>query len=333
MAQGRSNTIICSRLGNWCVSHRKWRWVGAVVAHQAEQGGSIALPVILAEVVGRLLVEAEVALDIFPHRLIDVRKDVGVALCRCCRDRTTRRDSSSGRSVPLKSPLLRAFRVCRRCLVRLDHGADAVVGQDLEQGACSTRPSMMCMPLTPLRAASSAEPIFGSMPPDSVPSATMSSICLGVIPVINWRLVQHARRVGEQDQLLGLQHFGDLAGDDIGVDVVGFALFADANGAMTGMKAPLSRWSISDGSIWVISPTWPTSIRSPGLSLFSSISFLARMQLPSLPVRPTALPPCWLIRLTMSLLTWPPSTISTTSMVSASVTRALDEFALLADPG
>ena len=40
-----------------------------------------------------------------------------------------------------------------------------------------------------------------------------------------------------------------------------------------------------------------------------------------MPVRPMARPPCWLIRLTMSLLTRPPSTISTTSMVSRSVTR------------
>jgi hypothetical protein len=31
----------------------------------------------------------------------------------------------------------------------------------LEQQACGTRPSMMCTLFTPLRAASSAEPIFG----------------------------------------------------------------------------------------------------------------------------------------------------------------------------
>ena len=51
------------------------------------------------------------------------------------------------------------------------------------------------------------------------------------------------------------------------------------------------------------------------------ISLRARIRSPSLPVRPTALPPWRLIRLTISLLTSPPSTISTTSMVSLSVTR------------
>ena len=45
------------------------------------------------------------------------------------------------------------------------------------------------------------------------------------------------------------------------------------------------------------------------------------MNAPSLPVSPTALPPAWLIRVTISLFTVPPRTISTTSMVSASVTR------------
>ncbi len=45
------------------------------------------------------------------------------------------------------------------------------------------------------------------------------------------------------------------------------------------------------------------------------------MKAPSWPVRPTALPPAWLMSSTTSLFTWPPSTISTTSMVSASVTR------------
>src|SRR5258706_4566238 len=54
-------------------------------------------------------------------------------------------------------------------------------------------------------------------------------------------------------------------------------------------------------------------------SFEASTSFLARMKAPSWPVRPTALPPAWLISSTTSLFTWPPSTISTPSMVSASV--------------
>ena len=42
---------------------------------------------------------------------------------------------------------------------------------------------MMCTLFTPLRAASSAEPIFGSMPPEITPFATRSSIFFGVSPV------------------------------------------------------------------------------------------------------------------------------------------------------
>ena len=42
-------------------------------------------------------------------------------------------------------------------------------------------------------------------------------------------LVEYAGRVGQQHQLLGLEHLGDLAGDDVGVDVVGLAILADAD--------------------------------------------------------------------------------------------------------
>jgi hypothetical protein len=45
-----------------------------------------------------------------------------------------------------KKPRLLLFGNGRGCLVRLDHGADAVVGQISSRSACSTRPSMMCMP-------------------------------------------------------------------------------------------------------------------------------------------------------------------------------------------
>jgi len=42
---------------------------------------------------------------------------------------------------------------------------------------------MMCTLFTPLRAASSAEAILGSMPPDRAPEATIASISRGVTPV------------------------------------------------------------------------------------------------------------------------------------------------------
>ena len=42
-------------------------------------------------------------------------------------------------------------------------------------------------------------------------------------------IVKYARRVGQQDQFFSLEDFGDLAGDYVGVDVVGFAVLADTN--------------------------------------------------------------------------------------------------------
>src|SRR3954462_1220450 len=85
------------------------------------------------------------------------------------------------------------------------------------------------------------------------------------------------------------------------------------------MKPPPSSARITAGSIESISPTCPRSTWL--LSLEGRSILRARMKAPSWPVSPTALPPAWLMSSTTSLLTWPPSTISTTSMVSASVTR------------
>ena len=94
----------------------------------------------------------------------------------------------------------------------------------------STRPSTMCTEFTPALAASSADEIFGSMPPEIVPSANRSSIWRAREPGQQIAaLVEHPGRVGEQHQLLGLEHLGNLAGDDVGIDVVGLALFAGAD--------------------------------------------------------------------------------------------------------
>ena len=87
-----------------------------------------------------------------------------------------------------------------------------------------------------------------------------------------------------------------------------------------------SLWvNISSTSVFTptTSPTIPKSIccKAPCSSCFSINNLRARNKLPSLPVKPMARPPCLLIKLTMDLLTLPPSTISTTSMVASSVTR------------
>jgi len=87
-----------------------------------------------------------------------------------------------------------------------------------------------------------------------------------------------------------------------------------------------SLWvNISSTSVFtpVTSPTMPKSICEiePSASCFSINNLRARSKLPSLPVKPMARPPCLLIRFTIDLLTLPPNTISTTSMVAWSVTR------------
>ena len=83
-----------------------------------------------------------------------------------------------------------------------------------------------------------------------------------------------------------------------------------------------------------MSPTWPISIRSPGLPCSSIISFLARMKLESLPVRPTALPPAWLMRLTISFIDLAAEHhLDDFHGLGVGDAHALDELALLADAG
>src|SRR3990167_7095878 len=149
--------------------------------------------------------------------------------------------------------------------------------------ACGTRPSMMCTALTPLLAESSAPAILGIMPPLIVPSSTSSSMRRGVSSV---------------KSLPSLSSTPGML-----VSISSFSAFSTL------------------GSTLTMSPTWPTSCSTFGSFWSDRRSFCARIMAPSRPVRPTALPPAALIRPTMSCCTSPPSTHSTTSMVSASVTR------------
>ena len=50
--------------------------IDAMVAHQPGQRGAVAIPVGLAQARRFVLVDAEMPLDVFPHRAVDVRKDV-----------------------------------------------------------------------------------------------------------------------------------------------------------------------------------------------------------------------------------------------------------------
>ena len=74
------------------------------------------------------------------------------------------------------------------------------------------------------------------------------------------------------------------------------------------------------GSMRSISPTRPMSTISPSVVSLRRSILRAWMNAPSWPVRPTALPPCWLMRPTISWFS-SPKTISTTFITRSSVTR------------
>ena len=99
---------------------------------------------------------------------------------------------------------------------------------------------------------------------------------------------------------------GQLAGHQIGVDVVGLPSSPTPIGAMTGMKSPRtsrSRRGVDARHLADVADVDDLGGRHLRRLVRVTVSLRARMSSPSLPVRPTALPPCRLMRLTMSLLT------------------------------
>jgi hypothetical protein len=127
-------------------------------------------------------------------------------------------------------------------LLALDHRTDAVIGKNFKQQAMFDpavdhvhRSSPRCAQRRGRRRS------FGSIPPERVPSATISvDFPWGEAGEKLAGFVKHARGVGEQHQLFGLEDLGELAGHDVGVDVVAFAMPSPTPiGAITGMKSPL----------------------------------------------------------------------------------------------
>ena len=88
-------------------------------------------------------------------------------------------------------------------------------------------------------------------------------------------------------------------------------------GAITGMNGVASRRFTTLGSIL---ETIPVFLKSKFLFLPSPTIFLALINPPSFPDKPTALPPWLVIRFTISLLIDPPKTISIISIDLSSVT-------------
>src|SRR4051812_24097416 len=145
--------------------------IRAMVAHQAVQRGAIAAPETRADLVRTRLVDAEIAPQVGIDLLVHRRKD---ALARVVQRFAKIEDPHP--------PRRRQTGDAHCYLLRMSVPTPWSVSTS-RSSACGTRPSMMCTLLTPLRAASSAEPIFGIMPPEMTPLDTRSSIFFGVRPV------------------------------------------------------------------------------------------------------------------------------------------------------
>ena len=96
--------------------------------------------------------------------------------------------------------------------------------------ACGTRPSMMC---TRVDAALGGIECAGDLGQHAARQRAVGEQLVDLARAQVGQqlavLVEHAGRVGQQHQLLGLQHLGQLAGHDVGVDVVALVVFAEAD--------------------------------------------------------------------------------------------------------
>src|SRR6185295_121491 len=144
--------------------------VDAVMAHEAVQRGAVAQPELLAHAVCARLVDAELApqerVDLVVHRRKDARGSVVQRVVEVEDPHAPRRRQAGNAHYLLLISVPTPWSVSTS-----------------RSSALGTRPSMMCTAFTPLRAASSAEPILGSMPPEMTPFATRSSMRRGVSPV------------------------------------------------------------------------------------------------------------------------------------------------------
>src|SRR5713226_749019 len=186
--------------------------------------------------------------------------------------------------------------------------------------AWGTRPSMICAFWAPPASARSADSTLGSMPPSitwllisrSASRLTSVEMCLPSSPVMPCTSVRW----------MSFSARSAAATSPATRSALILYVSPDAptpRGAITGMKPPASSTRMGSGSTLSTSPTRPMSARVP--SACRCMRFRARIMEPSLPLSPTARPPCRLISPTISLLILPTRTISTISTVSASVTR------------
>src|SRR5262249_27803676 len=139
------------------------------------------------------------------------------------------------------------------------------------------------------------------------------------------RAVEHAGHVGEQQKTLGLERSRDGARKCVGVDVEGAAVRRCGDGRQHRDKLA-SDDLLQHADVDLLGLAHETAIDDffvVGARVEDlAARFTGEHEMPSLPQSPTAHPPASLICATICLLMDPASTISTISMVAASVTRS-----------
>src|SRR5690606_33900228 len=139
----------------------------------------IDMPVMLTQFMGSVFVQIQMVHDVLRHGLIHDRKDMRVCVMQgivevkdpdastASRDRVYHCAQSFTIFKALNATWIQTSRSDYLALMSVPTPSSVSTSN---RSACSTRPSMICTDFTPLRAASRAELILGSMPPDSVPS-------------------------------------------------------------------------------------------------------------------------------------------------------------------
>src|ERR1700693_4088300 len=186
--------------------------------------------------------------------------------------------------------------------------------------AWGTRPSMMCAFCAPPLSARSADSTFGSMPP----SITLFLIRRSASRLVSVEMCLPSPLLMPCTSVRWISFSAKSAAATSPATRSALMLYVSPvaptpTGAITGINPPSSSTRMGSGLPASTSPTSPMSAMLPSACRCSRLR--ARTSEPSLPLSPTARPPWRLIRPTISLLILPTSTISTISMVSASVTR------------
>src|SRR3990170_3680516 len=294
-------------------------------AHQSSKGGAVLVVIGLAQSLRVFERDAEAVGDELAHAPVDLGEQIaiggveGVVEIEHPRLDMGEAEGALGLSDHCDSlaPLLRlrrSIKVPAPCSVNSSSST-----------ACGTLPLMITTPSTPSAITSMQLSILGIMPPEIVPSSIRACASPVVRDLISCPFLSSTPSTSVKSN----RRFAFRAEASAAAKVSSLMLRVSPSGpttigAITGIRSELMITSIICGSTATGSPTKPRSTICSILDVGSRqrrSSRLARIKLASLPEMPTALPPWVLMAVTISLLTEPASTISTTSTVSRSVTR------------